>query len=73
MRALGGELVAGRIGIEGEPLEENCTFTNLAPAEGEIFVLDAEAEVSLLAALAEADRGETVGGNEFLNKLRKRL
>jgi hypothetical protein len=32
-----------------------------------------EAEMSLLATLAEADRGETIGGNEFLNKLRKRL
>ena len=65
-----GKVVAGRIVIEGEPLEEGCTVTVLAPERDEAFVLDAEAEASLLAAIAEGDRGEVITGEQLIDKLR---
>ncbi|MGE5295624.1 MAG: hypothetical protein ACM3VT_12410 [Solirubrobacterales bacterium] len=48
--------------VEGEPLEEGATVTVLAPEQGETFVLDSEAEASLLAAMAEGDRDEVITG-----------
>lgn len=62
MKIVSGKVIAGRIVVEGEPLEEGRTVTVLAPEQGETFVLDSQAEASLLAAIAEADRGETVTG-----------
>lgn len=70
MKVVTGKVVAGRIVIEGEPLEEGCTVTVLAPERDEAFVLDAQAEASLLAAIVEADRGEVITGEELMNKLR---
>ena len=42
----------------------------LAPEQDETFVLDSKDEAALLAALAEADRGETISDEELLNRLR---
>jgi len=70
MKVVTGKVVSGRIVVEGEPLQEGCTVTIIAPEADEAFVLDAEAEASLLAAIAEADRGETITGEELMNKLR---
>ena len=72
MKVVTGKVVAGRIVIEGEPLEEGCTVTVLAPERDEAFVLDSDAEAALLAAIAEADRGEVITGEQLLNKLRDR-
>ena len=71
MKVVSGKVIAGRIVVEGEPLEEGCTVTVLAPEREETFVLDSQAEASLLAAIAEADRGETITGEELLSKLRE--
>lgn len=70
MRIVTGKVVAGRIVIEGEPLEEGCTVTVLAPERDEAFVLDAEAEASLLAAIGEGDRDEVITGEQLIDKLR---
>jgi hypothetical protein len=70
MKIITGKVVAGRIVIEGEPLEEGSTVTVLAQERDETFVLDADAEASLLAAIAEADRGEVITGEQLLSKLR---
>jgi hypothetical protein len=70
MKVVTGKVVAGRIVVEGEPLEEGCTVTVLAPEQGETFVLDSEAETSLLAAMAEGDRNEVITGEQLINKLR---
>jgi len=72
MKVVTGKVIAGRIVVEGEPLEEGCTVTVIAPERDEAFVLDAQAEASLLAAIAEADRGEVITGEQLLNKLRDR-
>ena len=70
MKVVRGKVVAGRIVIEGEPLEEGCTVTVLAPEHDEVFALDVQAEAALLAAMAEADRGEVIAGEQLLGKLR---
>ncbi len=54
----------------GEPLEEGSTVTVLAPEPEEAFELDAEAEAALLAAIAEADRGEVITGEQLVSRLR---
>jgi hypothetical protein len=66
MKVITGKVVAGRIVIEGEPLEEGSTVTVLAPEEDETFALDSQAETALLAAIAEADRGEAITGEQLL-------
>lgn len=71
MKVVSGKVIDGRIVVEGEPLEEGCTVTVLAPERDEAFVLDSEAEAALLAAVAEADRGETVTAEQLLNELRE--
>ena len=71
MKIVSGKVIAGRIVVEGEPLEEGCTVTVIAPERDETFVLDSQAEASLLVAIAEADRGETITGEELLSKLRE--
>ena len=71
MKIISGKVIAGRIVVEGEPLEEGCTVTVLAPERDEAFVLDSQAEASLLAAIAEADRGEAITGEQLLSKLRE--
>ncbi len=70
MKVVTGKVIAGRIVVEGEPLEEGCTVTVLAPESDEAFVLDSESEQALFAAMAEADRGEVITGEELMNKLR---
>ncbi|OHB63067.1 MAG: hypothetical protein A2Y77_08120 [Planctomycetes bacterium RBG_13_62_9] len=71
MKVVSGKVVAGRIVVEGEPLEEGSTVTVIAPEQDEVFVLDAEAEAALLAAIAEADRGEVITGKQLLHRLRE--
>jgi hypothetical protein len=70
MKVVTGKVVAGRIVVEGEPLEEGCTVTVLAPERDEAFVLDPEAEALLLAAIAEGDRGEVITAEQLMDKLR---
>lgn len=70
MKVVTGKVVAGRVVVEGEPLKEGCTVALIVPEQDEAFVLDAEAEASLLAAMAEADRGEVISGEELIDKLR---
>ncbi len=66
MKVITGKVVAGRIVVEGEPLQEGSTVTVLAPEHDETFVLDSQAEAALLDAMAEADRGEVITGEQLL-------
>jgi hypothetical protein len=72
MKVVTGKVVAGKIVTEGEPLEEGCTVTVLAPERDEVFTLDEQAEAALLAAMTEADRGEVITSEQLLRKLRER-
>lgn len=71
MKIVSGKVIAGRIVVEGEPLEEGCTVTIIAPEQDETFILNSQAEAKLLAAIGEADRSETITGEELLTKLRE--
>jgi hypothetical protein len=72
MRISTGKVIAGRVVLdpEGEPLEEGITVTVLAPGPEETVKLSAEEEASLLEAIAEADAGDFVDGEEVLRELR---
>jgi hypothetical protein len=72
MRIATGKVVAGRIVLdpEGEPLENGITVTVLAPGPEETVRLSPEEEASLLEAIAEADAGDFVDGEEVLRELR---
>jgi len=57
--------------VEGEPLKEGSTVTILFPEERTFQLNDAD-EAALLAAIAEADRGEALDGDDVLSQLRNR-
>ena len=72
MKVASGKVVAGQIVVEGAPLEEGSTVTVIAPEGDETFELTAAAEAALLLAIDEAERGEVIDGNQFLNGLAPR-
>jgi hypothetical protein len=68
MRVASGRVVAGKVVIDGTPFEEGASVTVISSDGAETFELGPEDEAALLAAIAEADRGEVVDGIEFLVK-----
>jgi hypothetical protein len=46
--------------------------TVISPEGGETFMLGVEGERAILRSIAEADRGETVSGEELLGELDRR-
>ncbi len=70
MRVAKGRVVSGRVVVEGEPFEEGTIVTVIAQEEDvERFELGPEEEQALVASIAEAERGETVDGEEVLRRL----
>ena len=63
--------MGGQIVVEGEPLKEGSTVTILFPEERS-FQLNPADEAALLAAIAEADRGEALDAEDVLSQLRNR-
>ena len=57
----------GVIQIDSKDLPDGTTVTLLAQEGDETFELDAAQESELLAAIAEAERGELVSASEFLS------
>ena len=72
MKVMSGKVVEGKVVVEGSPLTEGSLVTILASEDGEGFDLSAEEEAELLLAIAEAERGETVSGEEMLERLVRR-
>ena len=56
----------GVIKIDSKDLPDGTTVTLLAHEGDETFELDAAQESELLAAIAEANRGELVGASDLL-------
>lgn len=52
-------------------LPEGATVTVLAPEGDETFELSSQEEAKLLAAMAEAERGETTNGADLLKQIRR--
>jgi len=71
MRITRGRVVGGQIVVEGEPLKEGSTVTILFPEERSFQLNDADEE-ALLAAIAEADRGEALDADDVLSRLHNR-
>lgn len=67
-----GKVVGGRVVVEGVALDEGTSVTVLARDDDEGFTLSAEEEAELLLSIAEADRGETISGEEVLERLARR-
>ena len=68
---MGGQIVVEGEPLEGEPLKEGSTVTILFPEERS-FQLNPADEAALLAAIAEADRGEALDAEDVLSQLRNR-
>jgi hypothetical protein len=69
MRIATGRVVDGKVVVEGDPLDEGAVVTVLAPEGEETFSLSPDDEDALRGALAEADRGESIDGDELLDQL----
>ena len=72
MKVATGRVVEGKVVVEGVALEEGSVVTVLAREAEETFELTPEEEAELLLSFAEADRGETVSGEEVLENLPRR-
>lgn len=66
-----GKVLGGVIKVDVESLPEGAAVTVLAPEGDETFDLSPEAEAKLLAAIAEADRGETISASQVLQQIRR--
>ena len=65
-----GKVSGGLIEIESGSLPEGAKVTILAHENGEIFEIDPDGEANLLAAIAEAERGEVVDPAELFEQIR---
>ena len=67
-----GNVTHGVIELEPTILTEGAKVTILALEDDDTFELDATDEANLLAAIAEAERGETHSAAEVLAGIRSR-
>ena len=70
MRVVSGRIVDGRVELEGEAPAEGTVVAVLAREDDETFELSPSNERELLAAIAEAEGGNLVDGDELLLSLR---
>lgn len=71
MRVATGKVIDGRIAVEGTAFDEGAVVTILARDDDETFNLSPEQEAELLAAIAEAERGEVIPADQLLKNLRR--
>ena len=57
--------------MEGEPLPEGLVVTVVAREDDETFEVTPEDEEALLAAIAQAERGEVVSWEQLREQLRR--
>jgi len=67
-----GRVRSGKIEIDDATLREGTKVTVLASECEETFELGPKDEAVLPAAIAEAERGESVSATEVLQKIRRR-
>ncbi len=72
MRVATGKVMGGKIVLEGEPWEEGTMVTVLATDDEATVELSPEEEEELLKAIAEADAGDFISGEQVLRELRGR-
>jgi hypothetical protein len=72
MKVLTATVVDGRLDLPKGALHDGDTVTLLAPdREEKGFHLSDDQQADLRAAIAEADRGETVDGRRLLDELKR--
>jgi hypothetical protein len=71
MQLATGTVVGGKVVVEGDPLPEGTMVTILAREVDETFEVPSELEAELLESIGEADRGETISGDEMIKRLRR--
>jgi len=71
MKIATGKIVDGKVVLEGEPLAEGSVVTVVAREGDETFDVSPEEERALLAAIAQAERGEVVSWERLREQLRR--
>jgi len=71
MKVATGKVVGGKVVMEGEPLPEGLVVTVVAREDDETFEVTPEDEEALLAAIAQAERGEVVSWEQLREQLRR--
>ena len=71
MRVATGRVVGGKVVLEGEPLTEGSVVTVIASEDDGLFDVSSDEEQALLAAIAQAERGQVVSWNELRQQLRR--
>lgn len=71
MQVATGVVVAGKVEVEGDPLEEGSSVLVLARGFSDAFDVSSDLEPQLLESIGQADRGETFPASEILERLRK--
>ncbi len=66
-----GTVHGGTIKVDAKSLPEGTVVTVLASEGDETFELLPEEEAKLLAAIAEAERGETTSASHVLEQIRR--
>jgi hypothetical protein len=66
-----GRVNGGFIEVEGDNLPEGAKVTILAPENGETFEVGPAEEAILLAAIAEAERGDIVDASSLIKQISK--
>jgi hypothetical protein len=64
-----GKVLGGIIKLDEKSLPEGAIVTVLAPEGDETFELQPEEELQLLAAIAEAERGEASDASQVLKQI----
>lgn len=71
MRVAHGTVVSGKVVLDDASLPEGAKVYVLSGESGHPISLSADELAELEAGLAEADRGETISGQELFDQLRR--
>jgi hypothetical protein len=71
MRIATGKVVAGKLELDGDSLEEGSTVTVLVPEPDETFELTPDEETALEESLKQAAAGQFVDADSLLRELRQ--
>ena len=71
MKVATGKIVDGKVILEGDPLAEGSVVTVVAREDDETFDVSPGEERALLAAIAQAERGEIVSWERLRAQLHR--
>ena len=71
MKVATGKIVDGKVVLDGEPMTEGSVVTVVAREDDETFDVSAEDENALVAAIAQAERGEVISWEKLREQLRR--